>query len=72
MMLTIFLISGLLIEQPISRNDCHDLIETARLADGTGAILSHDLFGEISALKCDGRAVVLSLPPATGDCGETS
>ena len=67
MTLTIFLVTGLIIHEPISDTDCRDLIGMARFVDATGRYLSRDDI-PIAALKCGGNAAVLMLPPATGDC----
>ena len=69
--LLIFLITGLIIHEPISEADCRDLIGVARFVDATGQYLFRDGI-PIAALKCDGKAVVLMLPPATGDCEVSS
>jgi len=66
-LLTIFLLSGLVITEPISRDDCRDLLGVARYVDAIGAALSRDE-GQISALKCDGQSIVLMLPASAGDC----
>lgn len=66
-LLTIFLLSGLVITEPISRDDCRDLIGLARFVDATGRQLSRDE-GQIGALKCGDQAIVLMLPASAGDC----
>ena len=65
--LTLFLLSGLVITEPISRDDCRDLLAVARFVDASGHALSRDE-GQISALKCDGQSIVLMLPASAGDC----
>jgi hypothetical protein len=65
--LTLFLVSGLVITEPISHDDCRDLIGIARFVDATGNQLSRDE-GTIAALKCDGEAVVMMLPASDGPC----
>ena len=65
--LTLFLLSGLVITEPISRDDCRDLLAIARFVDASGHALSRDE-GQISALKCDDKAIVLMLPASAGDC----
>ncbi|MBA2707869.1 MAG: hypothetical protein H0U59_08715 [Gemmatimonadaceae bacterium] len=67
MILTIYLVSGLLITEPITRDDCSMLLSVASHVDATGQHLSRDE-GLIAALTCDGRAVVLMLPASAGDC----
>ena len=64
--LTMLLLSGLVITEPISLDDCRDLMGIARYVDATGAALSRPE-GQISALKCDGQAIVLMLT-TNGDC----
>jgi len=65
--LVLYLVTGLIIREPITATDCRDLIAIARFADATGRYLSRDE-GIIAALKCDDQAVVMMLPAATGDC----
>lgn len=65
--LTLYLITGLIIREPITDRDCRDLIGIARFADATGRVLSRDE-GIIAALKCGDEAIVMMLPGATGDC----
>ena len=65
--LTLFLISGLVITEPISHDDCRDLIGIARYVDATGNQLSRDE-GTIAALKCGGQSVVMLLPASDGPC----
>lgn len=71
--LTLFLITGAIIREPISTNDCRDLIGIARFVDASGQTLVRDE-GTVAALTCGDRSVVLMLPPSSGDCemGETS
>lgn len=65
--LTLYLVTGLIITEPITDRDCRDLIAVARFVDATGRYLSRDE-GIIAALKCDDQAVVMMLPGSTGDC----
>jgi hypothetical protein len=65
--LTLFLISGLVITEPISHDDCRDLIGIARYVDATGNQLSRDE-GTIAALKCGEEAVVMMLQASSGPC----
>jgi hypothetical protein len=65
--LTLFLISGLVITEPISRDDCRELLSIARYVDATGNQLSRDE-GTIAALKCGEEAVVMMLPASDGPC----
>ena len=71
--LTIFLVSGFLITEPISVEDCRDLLGIARYVDASGLVLSRDE-GQVAGLECNGQSFWLALPPATGICdlGETS
>ena len=70
--LTLFLMSGLLISEPISIADCRDLLGISRYVDARGLILTRPE-GQVAGLECNGESFWLSLPPAMGICelGET-
>lgn len=65
--LTLYLVTGLIIREPITATDCRDLIGIARFSDATGRYLSRDE-GIIAALKCGEDAVVMMLQAASVDC----
>lgn len=73
----IWLLSGAIISGPIPLEDCARNIAVAEAAIASGGMA--ELEGPegselIIRIQCDGRDVVLALPPATGICelGETS
>jgi hypothetical protein len=65
--LTLFLLSGLVITEPITRDDCRELMALAKFVDASGRQLSRDE-GQIGALKCGDQSIVLMLPASAGDC----
>lgn len=65
--LTLFLLSGLLLTEPISAEDCRDLLGIARYVDARGLVLTRDE-GQVAGLECNGESFFLALPPATGIC----
>lgn len=71
LVLTLWLVNGAVIHEPITREDCRELMSVAQYVYDSGANLSRPE-GQISALKCDGQAIVLMLPASAGDCEATS
>ncbi len=66
--LTLWLASGAVIQEPTSWDDCRELYGLARYIDATGQQLSRDGAGLIVRLACGGHDIVLALPPSAMPC----
>lgn len=70
--LVVWLMTGQILSGPASPSDCHQAIDhaIAMVDDGVVPLARRQdgLMSGIVRMQCDGRDVILALPPSSGPC----